>query len=247
MAARPCISAGWKRPRRAASRRRARRARHGPAVKAFRWSRDGKRLLLLMDSNGDENANLFAVDVEAAEPVARNLTPLDGVRVELVGTSNEDPNVVDRPSHRPHRPHVRSLPAESGAPGELTIFAENPGNVCSWSTSPSGRVRMRVRCLPDAAWTAEVPDGVGGWREVMRGSYGDHVRILGYPLNPRYAWALSNRSRSRVALVRIDLRNGNEDVLYEHPTVDLFGARVVDSGVVSHVWAWPGFQELALL
>ena len=28
-------------------------------------SRDGKRLLFLMDGNGDENAHLFAVDVEA--------------------------------------------------------------------------------------------------------------------------------------------------------------------------------------
>ena len=97
---------------------------------------------------------------------------------------------------------------------------ENPGDVCSWSTSAAGRVRLRLRCLPDAVWTAEVPDGVGGWREMMRGNYGDHVRILGYPQNPRYAWALSNRGRGSVALVRIDLRNGNEDVLHEHPRVD---------------------------
>ena len=50
-----------------------------------------------------------------------------------------------------------------------------------------------------------------------------HVRILGYPMNPRYAWALSNRGRNRVALVRIDLRNGREDLLGEHPVADLYG------------------------
>ena len=146
-----------------------------PGGESFRWSRDGKRLLLLMDSNGDENANLFAVDVEAAEPVARNLTPLDGVRVELVGTSNEDPNIaIVRHTGRTGR--MFDLYRLNLSTGELTMFAENPGDVCSWSTSAVGRVRMRVRCLPDAVWTAEVPDGVGGWREVMRGSYGDHVR-----------------------------------------------------------------------
>ncbi len=243
MAGRPCISAGWKRPPRAAVETPREARAPWPGSESFRWSRDGKRLLLLMDSNGDENANLFAVEVEAAEPVARNLTPLDGVRVELVGTSNDDPNIaIVRHTGRTGR--MFDLYRLNLGTGELTMFAENPGDVCSWSTSPSGRVRMRVRCLPDAVWTAEVPDGVGGWREMMRGSYGDHVRILGYPLNPRYAWALSNRGRGRVALVRIDLRNGNEDVLYEHPAVDLSGARVVDSGVVSHVWAWPDFQEL---
>jgi hypothetical protein len=102
---------------------------------------------------------------------------------------------------------------------------------------------MRFRCLPDAGWVAEVPDGVGGWREAIRGAYGDHVRILGYPMNPRYAWALSNRGRNRVALVRIDLRNGREDLLYEHPVADLYGGRVLESGAVSYVWAWPGFQD----
>ena len=73
-----------------------------PGSDSFRWSRDGKRLLLLMDRNGDENASLFAVDVEAAEPVARNLTPLDGVRVELVGTPNDIP--ISRSSVTPAAP-----------------------------------------------------------------------------------------------------------------------------------------------
>jgi dipeptidyl aminopeptidase/acylaminoacyl peptidase len=106
-----------------------------------------------------------------------------------------------------------------------------------------GRLRMRLHCLPDGGWTAEVPDGVGGWREMMRGAYGDSLRILGYPQNPRYAWALSSRGRERRALVRLDLRNGHEELLYEHPTVDLFGGRVLENGLVNYVWAWPGFQE----
>src|SRR5262249_53816703 len=65
-----------------------------PGGQSFAWSRDGKRLLLLMDGNGDENAHLFAVDIEAAQPVARDLTPLDGVRVEFVTAINDDPNSV---------------------------------------------------------------------------------------------------------------------------------------------------------
>jgi hypothetical protein len=40
-----------------------------------------------MDGNGDENAHLFAVDTDAAEPIARDLTPLDGVRVQFVPRS----------------------------------------------------------------------------------------------------------------------------------------------------------------
>jgi dipeptidyl aminopeptidase/acylaminoacyl peptidase len=102
---------------------------------------------------------------------------------------------------------------------------------------------MRFRCFADASWSAEVPDGVGGWREMMRGSYGDWIRIIGYTRNPRYAWALSNRGRKRMALVRLDLRNGREELLYEHPSADISGGRVLDGGFLSFVWAWPAFQE----
>jgi dipeptidyl aminopeptidase/acylaminoacyl peptidase len=213
-----------------------------PGGQSFTWSRDGKRLLFLMDGNGDENAHLFTVDADAAEPVARDLTPLAGVRVELLRALNDDPNVVII-GHTGRTGRMFDLYRLNLATGQMTMLAENPGDVCAWSVSPIGRTRMRFRCLPDGGWTAEVPDGVGGWREMIRAPYGDYVRILGYPLNPRYAWALSNRGRSRLALVRIDLRNGKEELLYEHPTVDLSGGRVLDSGLVEFVWAWPGLRE----
>ena len=62
-----------------------------PGVETFWWSHDGKRLLFLMDRNEDENAHLFAVDVHAAELTARDLTPLDGVRVESYAWSTATP------------------------------------------------------------------------------------------------------------------------------------------------------------
>jgi len=213
-----------------------------PGGQSFAWSRDGKRLLFLMDGNGDENAHLFAVDIEAAQPVARDLTPLDGVRVEFVTAINDDPNSVIV-AHTGRTGRMFDLYRLNLANGQLTSFAENPGDVCCWSAWRNGRLRMRFHCLPDGGWTAEVPDGVGGWREMMRGGYGEWVSILGYPQNPRYAWALSNRGRDRMALVRLDLRDGREDLLYEHPAVDLNGGRVLGTGALSFVWAWPGFQE----
>ena len=154
----------------------------------------------------------------------------------------DDPNAVIV-SHTGRTGRMFDLYRLNLTTGQLALFAENPGDVCGWSMSQANRLRMRFRCLPDAGWVAEVPDGVGGWREAIRGAYGDHVRILGYPRNPRYAWALSNRGRNRVALVRIDLRNGHEELLYEHPIADLYGGRVLESGAVSYVWAWPGFQD----
>src|SRR5437763_2897726 len=46
-----------------------------------------------------------------------------------------------------------------------------------------------------------------------------------------------------MALERLDLRNGKEDLLYEHPNVDIAGGRVLEGGALSFVWSSPGFQE----
>src|SRR5262245_19625325 len=151
-----------------------------PGGQTFWWSRDGKRILFLMDRNGDENAHLFAVETDAAEPVARDLTPLENVRVEFVRALGDDPNMV-MVAHNGRNGRMFDLYRLNLGTGALTLFAENPGNVCGWSTSQPNRLRMRFHCFADASWTAEVPDGVGGWREMMRGGYGDYVRILGYP------------------------------------------------------------------
>ena len=236
------MSGASTRRQRARSRRPRELRAPWPGTQLFWWTRDGKRLLFQMDSNGDENGHLFAVDVEATELAARDLTPLEGVRVEFERALADDPNVVIV-RHTGRTGRMFDLYRLNLATGQMTMFAENPGDVCAWSVAGNGRLRAQFRCLSDAAWTLDVPDGVGGWREVVRGAYGDYLRIIGYPINPRYAWALSNRNRKRNALVRLDLRNGKEDVIYEHPTVDVTSGNVLDNGAVGYAWAWPGFQE----
>jgi dipeptidyl aminopeptidase/acylaminoacyl peptidase len=69
------------------------------------------------------------------------------------------------------------------------------------------------------------------------------MRLIGYPSGLRYAWALSNRGRPRLALVRLDLRDGSEEALYEHPSVDVANALVHESGWLRFVASWPALQE----
>src|SRR5262249_47099260 len=127
--------------------------------------------------------------------------------------------------------------------GALSMLAENPGDVCSWSVASNGQIRARFHCRADGGWTMTVPDGVGGWREAARGAYGDDLRLIGYPTGLRYAWAFSNRGRGRLALVRLDLRDGGEEALYEHPDVDIAVGLVHESGWLRFVSSWPALQE----
>ena len=236
-----CISGASTRPPHALSRRRARRAPPGPA----RTPTDGaatKASSFLMDGNGDENAHLFAVDTDAADP---DRPGFDTARWRARPARSHAQRRSQRGHRQPHGAHradVRPLPAEPHDRAAHVVRRKSGRRLRV--VDVAGQSPAHALPLPAGRrWVAEVPDGVGGWREAIRGAYGDHVRILGYPRNPRYAWALSNRGRNRVALVRIDLRNGHEELLYEHPIADLYGGRVLESGAVSYVWAWPGFQD----
>jgi dienelactone hydrolase len=198
--------------------------------------------LFLMDGNGDENAHMFAADVEAREPVARDLTPLPGVKVAFYRTLSNEPDVVIL-GHNGRTRRLFDLYRLNLASGALTLYMENPGDVCSWSVMATGQVRARFHCRPDGGWAMSVPDGVGGWREAVRGAFGDGLRLLGYAPGLRYAWALSNRGRDKLALVRLDLKDGSEEPLYEHPNVDVAGGFVHESGWLRFVWAWPALKE----
>jgi dipeptidyl aminopeptidase/acylaminoacyl peptidase len=209
---------------------------------SFWWNRDGKRVVFLMDRNGDENAHLYMVDLEAAEPVARDLTPLEGVRVQFYRVLGNEPDsvVVGHNGRMRDRFDLYRLNLGTGA---LAMLAENPGDVCGWSVASSGQLRARFHCRPDGGWSMTVPDGAGRWREPARGVYGDELRLIGYLPGLRYAWALSNRGRARLALVRLDLRDGSEEPLYEHPRVDIAGALVHESGWLRFAVSWPALQK----
>jgi hypothetical protein len=127
---------------------------------SFWWNREGKRLLFLMDGNGDENAHLFSVDVEAREPVARDLTPFSGVRVQFYRILGNEPDsvVVGHNGRVRQRFDLYRLNLATGAPAML---AENPGDVCSWSVSATGAIRARFHCGAEGGWSMAVPDGVG--------------------------------------------------------------------------------------
>ena len=208
---------------------------------SFGWSSDGKRLLFLMDGNGNENTHLYAVDVEAREPVARDLTPLAGVQVSFYRLLRDDRNAVIV-AHNGRDRRLTDLYRLNLATGNLTLHEENPGDVCAWTVIATGQVRARRHCHADGGWSLTVPDGVGGWREAVRGVYGDSLRLLGFA-SLRYAWALSSRGRDQLALVRLDLRDGSEEPVYAASGVDVAGGVVQESGLVRYVWSWPARQE----
>src|SRR6266550_6684520 len=61
-------------------------------VRVFAWARDGRHLLYLQDTGGDENWRLYDVDLETM--ARRDLTPFEGVQAQVLAADKRFPTEV---------------------------------------------------------------------------------------------------------------------------------------------------------
>lgn len=232
----------------------------------LRWASDSSRLYFSQRSDGEDNYHLFVVDAKRPGAVATDLTPYPNTTYRWQRIIRDDPNrvliqinlarrtlfhrVIAVFGIRPADPtlirdaalfHLYSLDVENGA---LTLLEENPGDINSWITDKAGRVIGRFRSR-DRGWIMEARIGEGPWRQILAGGPDEDFNTLGRASDPRFMWAISNRDRDKSALVRVDLATGAEDVVYQHPRVDVAGAWIdEDRHEPVYAWAWPAYKEI---
>src|SRR5713101_4714174 len=61
-------------------------------IRVFRWAHDGRHLLYLQDTGGDENWRLYDVDLHTMQ--RRDLTPFEGVQAQILATEKKHPTEV---------------------------------------------------------------------------------------------------------------------------------------------------------
>ncbi len=102
------------------------------------------------------------------------------------------------------------------------IVAKNDGRTFGWSFTEEGAMSTRRRSLENGARTLEVPTTTGWWKVLTIGKY-DRFSVQNAPRPGQTIWALSDRGRDKLAVVKIDPRTGQETLFYSHPDVDVEG------------------------
>ncbi|MGW0893767.1 S9 family peptidase [Saccharopolyspora sp. NPDC002578] len=195
------------------------------SVTSFEWTHDPRWLIYAQDSGGDENHHLFRVDLTDPEAPAVDLTPYPGARV----LSHEQPHgrpgtVLLQINHR--EVTEMDLAELDIATGELTVLAENPGQVMDWLLTPDQE--------PHALTLND-----GGDIVLSRWNAGDPVEIAVFPGSDHPlgmfpfelaadgggVWLGSWAGGDRLLLARVDLTTGAETLVDEHPELELDGMR----------------------
>lgn len=129
------------------------------------WSRDSKKILFLQDKGGNENTHVFATDPMQPGTDATNLTPFDGVKVNIIDVPRETP-VQILVSMNKRNPMFFDVYRLDLASGELDLIAENPGNIVAWIPDAESRLRGAVafderlerdwKLLTEVQWNSQV-------------------------------------------------------------------------------------------
>lgn len=189
------------------------------SVAGYMWA-DNQRLLYMKDTAGDENYQLYGVHRDGSDD--RAYTAFDGVRTSLIddleeqlgvvmiGMNKRDPEVFD-----PYRLNIET--------GELTLLAENPGNIQGWMTDHDGRLRVATAIVDGVNTQILYRDTEDEpFRPVLTTNFRDVVSFMEFTPDNKEVYAATNLHRDKTILVRMNPATCEElEVLYENERYDI--------------------------
>jgi len=190
------------------------------SVYTYGW-KNNTTILFVKDVGGDENMQIFSVDIESHEIMP--VVAITGVRADLidwlkeipdeiiVGTNQRNPQVFD-----PYRINLKT--------GEMKMICENPGDIIGWLTDHEGKLRMAIasdganqKILYRAAENQE-------FRVLLNISFKDNFNPLIFTFDNKNLYVLSNLGRDKSALVLYDPEKKQEmELILENDEVDMGG------------------------
>lgn len=189
------------------------------SVAGYMWATN-ERILFMKDTAGDENYQLYGVNLDGSD--LRAYTAFPGVRTTLIDDLEDIPNEVIIGMNKrqaeifdPYRLNLET--------GELTQLAENPGNWQSYMTDHAGKLRA-VTAIVDGVNTQilyrEHEDEE--FRPVLTTNFKESVDFMEFTPDNRNVYAATNLGRDKVALVLMNPATCEElEQLYAHEVYDV--------------------------
>ncbi|WP_443103604.1 alpha/beta hydrolase family protein [Bordetella sp. H567] len=189
-------------------------------ISSYVW-KGSDTILYAKDFGGDENFHVLAVNVHSGKVV--DLTPYEHVRASIEDDLEDDPDNI-LIGHNQRDPQVFDVYRVNVHTGESVQVAQNPGNVIGWQTDHAGKVRAAVTSDGLNTTLLYRDDEGQPFRPLITTDYRTHVSPILFTFDDKQLYALSNRGRDTLALVRIDPAQPDaEEMLYDPRKADLGG------------------------
>jgi len=189
-------------------------------IAGFAWA-NNERVVYVQDKAGDENFKLYAVNIDGSNP--KVLTPFEKVRVMIIDDLEDNPDEMIIQLNK-RDPRVFDAYRININTGEMTMIAQNPGNITQWITDWDGNIRLAI--TTDGVNTSLLyrEDKTKPFKTVLTTSFKETLQPLFFTFdNNKVIYAASNLGRDKTAIIKFDVPNAKEvEVIYEHPEVDVY-------------------------
>ena len=185
------------------------------------WGGDGKHVMYLQDKGGNENWQLYDIDLATGE--TRSLTPYENVAVEIIGRDKHFPTHLiigmNKDDASLHDAYHLDL-----ATGELKMVAKNPGNVAGWLTDNYLQVKLAVAPTAEGGMdllnkgTGEAP-----WSTILTWDADNSLTSspIGFAKDGKTVYMIDSRDANAARLVKLNLETGKIDVLASDSLYDV--------------------------
>ncbi|WP_347373710.1 S9 family peptidase [Aequorivita sp. Q41] len=194
-------------------------------IRGFYWAND-TRILYMQDKGGDENYHVYGVDITGQNK--KDLTPYDGVRVNIIESLKEDTNNViiqmnkdDLQQEEPYRLNINTGEAtklytvKAGDPPISGYHFDRKGNLRAIDRIVDG-INMELLYKIDGEFT-----------RVKLTEFGDTFSISSFnpaTKNPDDAYVISNLEGDKIEIQLFDLKENKKiKTLFSNDTFDVSG------------------------
>lgn len=194
-------------------------------IRGYYWA-NKNRILYLQDKGGNENYHVFGVDVSGENK--KELTPYDGVRVNILESLKEDEDhiIVQMNKDNPQQEEPYRLNINTGEVEKLyTVNPEDPP-VAGYDFDRHGNLRAITRII-DGIDTEVLYKIDGEFKQLLLADFGDAFGISSFNVNDGntdHAYVVSNLGQDKVEIQLYDLKENKKiKTLFKNDTFDVSG------------------------
>ena len=191
-------------------------------IRMFSWAHDGRHLLYIQDTGGDENWRLHDVDLETM--LRRDLTPFEGVQARVIASNKKFPTEILVGLNR-ENPQLHDVFRLDLRTGEMTLEVKNPG-FAGWLADEDMVIRAGFAPKPNGDLDLMVRDGMlDDWRLLLTVPADDVTvsDVVSFSADGRSLLGITPIDANTARLIRIDVASGEIEVLATDPEADVDG------------------------
>lgn len=184
------------------------------------WESDD-RIVFVKDTGGDENTHILSVKPDGSD--LKDHTPFDKVRSDVLDILEDRPDEMLIQNNK-RNPQIFDVYLLNTATNQLTMAAENPGNITGWITDHNGKIRAAITTDGVDASLLYRETEKDKFKTVITTNFKETLSPVLFTFDNKNLYCLSNLGRDKTALIEFDPTTAKEvSLIYENPDVDVEG------------------------